>query len=371
MKDKCGIYIHVPFCKGKCPYCAFYSLCSIDENLKRKYIDKIIELIKYYAGKYNIRADSIYIGGGTPSLLNTKDLVQIITCAKKHFKIDKSAEITIEINPRDTDNLNFNELYITGVNRISIGMQSANQDELKTLGRNHTKYDVEKCVILAKKAGINNISLDLILAIPGQTKQSLNNSINFCKKLNVKHISAYILTIEKNTYFYNNQDKYNFLNEDQQSRLYFYAVDGLQEIGFNQYEISSFSKPNFKSQHNLKYWNLKDYIGIGPSAHSYFNGKRFCYSSNLKEFLENQAVVYEEKSNLNLKEEFAMLRLRLNEGLNFKTYEEKFKEPIPKTWVNNAEQLEKYDLVTVDKKNIRLSTKGFLLSNTVISKIIF
>lgn len=371
MKDKCGIYVHVPFCRGKCPYCAFYSLCSNDENLKRKYIDKILELIKYYAGKYNICADSLYIGGGTPSFLTTNELTKIINYAKKNFKIDKTAEITIEINPRDASNLNFNELYINGVNRISIGMQSANQNELKTLGRNHTNHDVENCVTSAKKAGINNISLDLILAIPGQIKQSLNNSINFCKKLNVKHISAYILTLEKNTYFYNNQNKYNFLNEDQQSSLYVYAVGELKKIGFNQYEISSFAKPNFKSQHNLKYWNLKDYIGIGPSAHSYFNGKRFYYSNNLEEFIKAPTVIYEDQSDINLKEEFALLKLRLNEGLKFKEFEEKFNCAFPKAWVNNAKQLENYALVKVDKKSIRLSTKGFLLSNTVISKIIF
>lgn len=371
MKDKCGIYIHVPFCKGKCPYCAFYSLCSNDENLKQKYICKIIELVKYYSSKYNICADSLYIGGGTPSLLSTNELTQIINCAKENFKINNLAEITIEINPRDASNLNFDELNNNGVNRISIGMQSANQNELKILGRNHTNLDVENCVSSAKKAGINNISLDLILAIPGQTKQSLNNSINFCKKLDVAHISAYILTLEKNTYFYNNQDKFNFLNEDKQADLYTYAVNELEKIGFHQYEISSFAKPNFKSKHNLKYWNLNDYIGIGPSAHSFFNGKRFYYSNNLEEFLKAPTVIYEEKSNLNLKEEFAMLKLRLNEGLIFKAFEEKFKKPTPKGWIDNAKQLEKYALVKVDEKKIQLTTKGFLLSNTVISKIIF
>lgn len=371
MKDKCGVYIHIPFCKSKCPYCAFYSLCLKDENIKQKYINKILDLIKFYANKCNICADSVYIGGGTPSLLSTKDLARIITCAKKHFKIDKDAEITIEINPSDANKLNFKELSSLGINRISVGAQSASASELKTLGRKHSIEDIENCVFLAKEAGIKNISLDLILAVPGQTKESLKNSINFCKKLNVNHISAYILTLEKNTYFYNNQNKINFLNEDEQSKLYIYAVNEFKKIGFNQYEISSFSKPGFKSKHNLKYWNLENYIGLGPSAHSYFNGNRFYYNSNLKEFLESPKVIYEEKSDINLKEEFSMLKLRLNEGLNFKDFEEKFKESVPETWVLNAKKLEKLGLVILNKNSIKLTTEGFLLSNIVISKIIF
>ncbi len=371
MKDNIGLYYHIPFCRGKCPYCAFYSMnLSTTENIVSEYIEKLLEYAQSYASKYKLKADTLYIGGGTPSLLQTSDIVRLVLKTRDIFFIDDKSEITLEINPADAVKLDFVKLRSCGVNRLSIGMQSANSSELKLLGRRHKSEDVKFCVSKAQSSGFDNISLDLILAIPQQNKESLLQSIEFCNDLNVQHISAYMLTIENGTNFDKRKNTLGLLNDDSQADLYLFAVENLESCGFGQYEISSFAKKGFQGIHNLKYWNSDEYLGIGPSAHSYFAGKRFFYPTNIDVFFEKNNVRYEKNYDISKQEEFAMLKLRLKKGLIFTEFEKYFNCDFPKKWLENSQKFTQHGLLKISKDSINLTTKGFIVSNAIISEII-
>lgn len=361
-----GIYIHVPFCKSKCPYCDFFSTSAKNYDIDT-YLDLMIAQIKYWSKKTNDTVDTVYFGGGTPSLLGTNGLEKILFAVCKFFKVSGDAEITTELNPSSGDLLDFAHLKESGFNRLSIGLQSANDNELRLLGRLHKSRDVLLTVKEAQKCGFDNISLDLMIATPQQTEKSLENSIKFCYDLGVSHISSYILKIEENTYYFNNPEKYDFLDDDTQVRLYLFACDKLEEYGYHQYEISNFSHSGAESRHNLKYWNLDPYIGIGPSAHSFFEGKRFYYPRSFEKFVKNEYVLDGEGGT---QEEYIMLSLRLSKGISFKEFKNRFGVPFPAESVKIAQRYEKLGLLTVDEKGIRLNKNGFLLSNTIISDLI-
>ena len=222
---------------------------------------------------------------------------------------------------------------------------------------------------MAQQTGFNNISLDLMIAVPGQTKSSLKQSIDFCIAQEVQHISAYLLKIEKNTPFYKMQDQLNLKDDDEQADLYLYLVDELDKQGFKQYEISNFAKKGYEGQHNLKYWNADEYLGVGPSAHSFINGKRFFYPRSLADFLSGKIKVVEDDIG-GTPEEYAMLRLRLRDGLNNKDFKKRFGIDIPRVYFEKASLYQKNGLTYVDENNIRFTPKGFLLSNALTPQII-
>lgn len=362
---KIGLYIHIPFCKSKCPYCDFFSIKMNDEEMNR-YVDKVIERLDKYCND-NIVLDTVYFGGGTPSTLGTERIAKILNAINDKFTVDKNAEITMEMNPTSKELINFTVLKECGLNRLSIGMQSAVESEMKLLGRTHSQEDVINTVNQAKKSGIDNISLDLIIGVPTQTKESLKYSMDFCKSLGVKHISAYILKIEEGTKFYTIKDSLNMPSDDEQAEMYMYVSEYLESIGYSQYEISNYSLEGFESKHNTKYWRCEEYIGIGPSAHSFYKGERFYYNRSFEEF-------YNDKTNFDCiggtEEEFIMLNLRLKRGLIFKEYEEKYNKKFPEEIIKKAKILEKAGLLTVDKEKVSLNRKGYLVSNAIICELI-
>lgn len=362
---KIGLYIHIPFCKSKCPYCDFFSIKMNDEEMNR-YVDKVIERFDKYCND-NIVLDTVYFGGGTPSTLGTERIAKILNVINDKFTVDKNAEITMEMNPTSKELIDFTVLKECGLNRLSIGMQSAVESEMKLLGRTHSQEDVINTVNQAKKSGIDNISLDLIIGVPTQTKESLKYSMDFCKSLNVKHISAYILKIEEGTKFYTIKDSLNMPSDDEQAEMYMYVSEYLESIGYSQYEISNYSLEGFESKHNTKYWRCEEYIGIGPSAHSFYNGERFYYNRSFEEF-------YNDKTNFDCiggtEEEFIMLNLRLKRGLIFKEYEEKYNKKFSEEIIKKAKILEKAGLLTVDKEKVSLNRKGYLVSNAIICELI-
>lgn len=366
MSDKLGLYIHIPFCKSKCAYCDFYS-GKADESDYDKYLAELKDKIKYWSTKTDKALTSIYIGGGTPSVLGTDRLCEIINQIKACFTVADNAEITVEINPESGKSLDFEKLRSVGINRISVGMQSADERELKALGRIHGIEDVKLTISKAQSAVINNISLDLMLGIPYQTKESLKKSVDFCASLNVKHISSYILKIEEGTPFYKNRSYIPFPNEDEQSELYLFAVEYLSSLGYEQYEISNFAKKGFESRHNTSYWTLDDYIGIGPSAHSFFNGRRFYYKRDMLSFYKNITV---DDGAGGDEEEFIMLSLRLKRGLDFDEYLKRYGKPIPDRLIKTAEKYIKLNLMEQSDNRLSLTPKGFLVSNTIISELI-
>ena len=363
-----GLYIHVPFCKKKCPYCDFYS-CVATQALMDKYTETVIKILKDYSQKSHLSFDTVYFGGGTPSLLGVKNLSKIVTTVKNNFEFS-AKEVTLEVNPTPTDLLDFEKLREIRINRLSIGLQSAVDSELKLLGRQHSVKDVERVLKLAKSAGFTNISLDLMVATPKQTLNSLKESIDFCVAQNVQHISAYLLKLEKGTLFYKNKEKLNLKTEQEEAEMYLFLVSELEKNGFKQYEISNFSKDGYKGIHNLKYWNAEEYLGIGPSAHSFLDGRRFFYPRSLNNFLSEKAKTVDDGVGGTI-EEYIMLKLRLCEGLNNEAFKSRFDTDIPEVYLKKAKEFQRYGLTFADGKNIRLTTKGFLLSNEIISRVIF
>lgn len=366
MSNKLGLYIHIPFCNGKCPYCDFYSISADTEQIQ-KYTDKIVKAIRYWSKQTDRKITSVYFGGGTPNLLGEDNLCAVLPAVFECFAVSKNAEITTELNPTASSPLNFNKLHQAGFNRLSFGLQSANKNELKILGRKHSAEDVRAVVKKAQQGGFENISLDLMLGIPRQTKSSLKKSIEFCAECGVTHISAYILKVEENTPFYTNKNSLNIPDDDTQAELYSYAVDELRQAGYFQYEISNFSKPGFESRHNLTYWECEEYIGIGPAAHSFFEGKRFYYPRSFESFYADDFIFDCEGGS---EEEYTMLNLRLNKGIVFKNFKRRFKKDFPAEIIEKTRDFQKIGLLTVDKTGIRLNEKGFLVSNTIISELI-
>ena len=363
--DKIGIYIHIPFCESKCPYCDFYSINNSDEH--RNYVNNLKSITLKYSKLHKRQVQTVYFGGGTPSVIGSDLLIEILNQVKCCFDVDSDAEVTLEVNPCSADKLNFSSLRASGFNRLSIGLQSANDNELKVLGRRHTANKAKEVVNKAKEAEFNNISLDLMLCVPQQTKNSLTESIRFCKDCDVQHISAYILKIEENTPFYKIKDTLELFDDDMQAQMYLYAVNELEKYGFAQYEISNFSKPEFQGKHNLKYWRDEEYLGFGPSAHSYINGKRYHYNRSMKDFYEDKLIYNCDGGDI---EEYIMLKLRLKEGLNIKKITEKYNVKPSDKLFKLLDKLQQNQLIDLKDDTISLTPQGFLISNTIINYIV-
>lgn len=361
-----GLYVHIPFCDGKCPYCDFYSI-GADEAVMDAYTEKVCTELARWGDTLCQTADTLYFGGGTPSLLGEKRLARMTEAARRAFGLE-NAEITVEVNPTRGKGLDFAFLRGSGVNRLSVGLQSANGRELKLLGRRHTARDAAQTVRRAQEAGFHNISLDLMLAVQEQTMESLLASIAFCASLEVQHISAYLLKMEEGTPYYLAREDLCLPTEDMQCDLYLAAYAELSRSGFGQYEISNFSLPGWESRHNLKYWDGAEYLGVGASAHSFLGGKRFYSPRSVEQFLTSPKYLPDGEGGS--EEEYAMLRLRLTEGLTEAGYQDRFGKGIPERYRKRAARFEKSGLLVCDKRGIRFTPQGFLVSNSLIAEVI-
>ncbi len=368
-----GLYIHIPFCKSKCPYCDFYSYCS-KEAQRKEYVEALIDEIstlkrtKEYIPDGFQNIDTLYIGGGTPSVLSGEEIFNIVSEVRENIGINENSEITIECNPSSPIEELIPHLRKSGINRVSLGMQSAVDIERRTLGRTASKERVAEVVSILKENGISNISLDIMLGIPHQTKESLKESIKFAKGCDVTHISAYILKIEEGTYFYNNRDKYAFPNEDAVCDLYEHCVEELEKYGYHQYEISNFAKSGFESKHNTSYWLLNDYLGLGPSAHSFVDGKRFYFDGSTEGFIKGKEPIYDCLGGDVT--EYIMLRLRLKSGINLKELAKLYGDKVSAKAKNKVLFLKEKGLLNYENDTVSLTRKGMLLSNAVIAELI-
>lgn len=363
-----GLYLHIPFCDGKCAYCNFFSRRPrADISDLTEYTERMIDSIKEWGEQLDRSVDTVYFGGGTPSLLGHDRLIRILDAVYRSFDIADHDEITVEVNPSSTEELDFERMKLAGFNRLSIGLQSANENELKLLGRRHSVDDAYHTVERAKTAGFDNISLDVMLAIPEQTIASLDKTLKFCASCKVQHISSYILKIEEGTRFYQLRDQLPLFNDDEQAVFYEHTVQKLAQLGYEQYEISNFSIKGHESRHNLHYWHDDEYLGLGPSAHSFIDGKRFYYDNDFQRFYENQIC---DESDGGDSDEYIMLALRLTEGLLFDKYKERFKHPVSENLISAAMRLERQGLCHVNDHSISLTVKGFLVSNAVIAYLL-
>ena len=319
-----GLYVHFPFCINKCPYCDFYSSTN-KEDLGRYVSAAILQMEDYSkaASKHDI--DTVFFGGGTPTAVPIKQLLRVIDGIYDNFNVRNDAEFTIEANPATVKTSTLRKLRRAGVNRVSLGLQSAVDSELKALGRIHTFEDFVKSFKMVRKAGIDNVSVDLMYGIPTQTPESFAYTLEQVTALDPDHISIYSLKIEEGTPFHEMKDSLELPDEDSECKMYFDAVEYLASKGYEQYEISNFAKAGKQCVHNLRYWNCEEYIGFGPGAHSYFSDRRFAFKRSTADYIKSLEFPgsvsdilsenYEVKPSERIGE-YVMLRMRLSEGVD-------------------------------------------------------
>lgn len=356
-----GIYIHIPFCRSKCDYCDFYSIT--DENIKKLYITHLIKEINTYKDK-GIVADTLFIGGGTPSLLSEDEVSLILLTVKDVFSLD--GEITMEANPDSVSEDYLEKIFKLGINRISFGAQSAVDEELSALGRRHNSMQIKQAVTSAKKAGFKNISLDIMLGIPYQTKKSLIKTLEFMTSLNPDHLSCYLLKIEEGTAFYKNHMEKFCADEDKTADFYLKTVEFLEKKGYLQYEISNFCKKGFESRHNLKYWLCEEYLGFGCAAHSFYEGNRFYHSRSIQKYISSSSFSISHDGKGGDIKERILLKLRLSKGIDLSLLDTSISEKI----LANSTPFIERNLMKLKDTTLSFTPEGFLISNMILLEIL-
>ena len=376
-----GLYIHIPFCLSKCNYCDFYSIGNTNEALRDKYIEALSKHMKEYklqAKRYVV--SSVYIGGGTPSLLSEQQLKQLFRAIKRNFRLSVRCEISMEVNPGTVDEKKLRLIRRLGVNRLSIGAQTFNDAHLAMCARRHTSGDIYACILEARRAKFENISLDLIYGLPGQTKEDLFENIDNAVDMNVDHISLYGLKIEEGTPFWYNRRELELPDEETERSMYFEAVDYLKQKGYRQYEISNFAKRQKACKHNMRYWNCDEYIGLGPAAHSYFGGKRFSFKRDLQLYLDS----FDENKTVNEQlideyvdippqarvAEYVMLRFRLKEGVNLAKFKKRFGRSFEALYYEKMWPYINSGHIIKSKTGYAFSLEGMYVSNYILARLV-
>ena len=370
-----GLYVHIPFCRSKCLYCDFYSLPRAEGEMKRytKALCAHLTEAAQYAGGYEV--DTIYFGGGTPSLLPEKYLQNLLGTILQRFSVAKDAEITLEANPESAqDWRSLRALRRAGFNRISLGVQAADDGLLRAVGRIHTYAQVESAVAAIRRAKLSNLSVDLIYGLPGQTLSSWLEGLGQVLTLAPEHISCYGLKVEEGTPLYARQKMIDLPDDDLQADMYLAAVELLAQRGYEQYEISNFAKAGFASRHNWKYWTLQEYIGFGPGAHSDFGGVRCAYDRDLQGYIQGVqqgTLHFSEWESIPLLErdtEYIMLSLRTSAGISRRVVENRYR----RRFAPLEAALKRYEAMGYARpteEGWRLTPKGFLLSNSIIAEL--
>ena len=375
-KTDLGIYVHIPFCVKKCDYCDFPSgVASLDEQAY--YIRVLKKEIRSFEPLGNLyRVKTLYFGGGTPSILDPVQLQRIVDQLKDQYEFAEDAEATIECNPGTLNDEKLSAYREMGFNRLSIGLQSANNEELAILGRIHRYQEFEDNYKLARKLGFDNINVDLMSALPGQTMDLWKNSLEKVAELEPEHISAYSLTIEEGTPFY---QKYSTLDgqrmlptEREDRGMYHFTKEFLEEKGYHRYEISNYAKEGKESRHNMTYWNGGSYVGFGLGAASYLNGKRFSNTKDKHEYWEDAKNAYQNyrltdaQTEQATMEEFMFLGLRMMKGISPQEFEEKFHQDFGTIYGRAVEKLKMQGLLEEEGGRIRLTERGIDVSNQVL-----
>lgn len=382
-RKQIGLYIHIPFCKQKCSYCDFCSYANKESFIKR-YIQcvlkEIIEVgnnnkIDFENGKDDLfLVKTIYIGGGTPSLIDSKYIVQIIEDIKLNFEIDEKAEITIEVNPGTVTLEKLEDYNKVGINRLSIGLQSTHEHLLKEIGRIHTYLDFLDTFRFAREAGFENINVDLMIGLPNQTLAEVQDSIEEIVSMEPEHISVYSLILEENTPLFKKvEEGLELPNEDLERKMYWAVKQTLEQNNYIHYEISNFAKKGYESKHNLDCWNQKEYIGFGIAAHSYTNGIRYSNIENIEQYIKNydedkteENLVFHEKQDMEaMQKEYMLLGLRKIDGVSIQEFKIKFVANPVFLYHSELEKLVNEELLEIDGDQIKLTNKGLDLANIV------
>ncbi len=381
MNNEIGVYVHIPFCLRKCYYCDFASYENM-EKLIEPYINALCdEILKNSEILSQYKITTIYIGGGTPSYIDAKYIKQILDTLMLFTDKEFLKEVTIELNPNSVTKEKLEIYKNAGVNRLSIGLQSIYNDILKIIGRVHKLEDFEEALKIANDLSFDNVSLDLIYPLPNLSLEQFKETVDYAislKEKNIKHISIYNLEVHENTKlaFLLNEGYVSLVNEDTEYEMYKYLKDTLSQNGFYRYEISNYAINGYESKHNLKYWNQEQYLGFGSSASSFFGGKRYTNTKDIKEYIKRinkNEILYdecEELDLLSLMKEYVMLNLRKLEGLNKDNFKIKYQKEIYDIFAEEINELEKLGLLEENKKYIKLTSRGLEVANLVWEKFI-
>ena len=366
-----GLYVHIPFCAAKCSYCDFYSLAHREDKMDdycAALTGHLREVAPRMAGQ---QVDTVYFGGGTPSYLGPRRLAALLKTIRKGYALTADAEITLEANPDSAGDVKaLKMLRKAGFNRLSLGAQAMDDDMLRAIGRIHTAQQVKEAVSAARSAGFQNISIDLMYGLPGQTMAHWQQTLMDAVALGTEHVSAYGLKVEEGTPLWQRRDSADLPDDEAQADMYLWAVEALAAAGYGQYEISNFARPGFESRHNLRYWRMAPYAGFGPGAHSDFGNVRFAYEKDLDGYLAGDMRLSEREEILPRERcmEYIMLSLRTAEGISRTTVERTYRKPFAQAEAVFRE-LAEHCLAAPTENGWRLTPRGFLVSNAIILQV--
>ena len=366
-----GLYVHIPFCAAKCSYCDFYSLAHREDKMDdycAALTGHLREVAPRMAGQ---QVDTVYFGGGTPSYLGPRRLAALLKTIRKGYTLTADAEITLEANPDSAGDVKaLKMLRKAGFNRLSLGAQAMDDDMLRAIGRIHTAQQVKEAVSAARSAGFQNISIDLMYGLPGQTMAHWQQTLMDAVALGTEHVSAYGLKVEEGTPLWQRRDSADLPDDEAQADMYLWAVGALAAAGYGQYEISNFARPGFESRHNLRYWRMAPYAGFGPGAHSDFGNVRFAYEKDLDGYLAGDMRLSEREEILPRERcmEYIMLSLRTAEGISRTTVERTYRKPFAQAEAVFRE-LAEHCLAAPTENGWRLTPRGFLVSNAIILQV--
>lgn len=366
-----GLYVHVPFCKKKCSYCDFCSFPTSAISWREEYVDRLCKEITAYKNQ-GVCLDTIFFGGGTPSLLSPAEFSKITDSIRRAFNVLPNTEFTLEANPATLTRESLCSYISEGVNRLSIGLQSIHENELKKLGRIHNFDEFRSSYFLSRDCGIDNVNVDLMYGIPHQSRESFQNTLKETLALFPEHISVYGLILEDGTPLFEQKDKLSFPTEDEECDMYEEACKILSGTGYLHYEISNYAKPGRECKHNLKYWKGEEYIGVGVSAYSYFNEERFRNSQSIDEYLSGNGGKFdlEKISKSDKAYEYVMLRLRLEEGFCPDEYERLFGHSFTEGREGKIKSFLSLGYMQKTNGFLSLTEKGFYVSNFIINELI-
>ena len=384
-KDKIGVYIHIPFCVRKCRYCGFLSFPGYPEEMYETFTEAAVRELKNFnegfVGKYE--ADTVFIGGGTPSLLSGEQIGRLLDAVRGTFGISDDAEITMEANPNSLTAGKLAEYRAAGVSRLSMGAQSFSDRVLDSLGRVHKAADIERAFAEARAAGFDNINLDLMFAVPDQTMDDVMDSVKRAAELGPEHISLYGLQLEEDTIFYEEYKSgmLDLPDEEKEREMYMAAVKALKEAGYAHYEISNFAKPGYECRHNLKYWEMGGYVGLGPGAHSYIGGERRKNVDSLEDYLEltgaGRSATEPGSRAMDTRHDamavFVCTGLRKLEGIDLKEFENRFGEEFFGVYKEKADVIKEYmdrGLMKLSGSRLSITENGIYISNDIMSEFV-
>ena len=364
-----GLYLHIPFCKKKCNYCDFCSFPGQSQEVVEAYVDRLCADLKEGSARADgYVVDSVYIGGGTPTLLTPKQFAKIGEALHASYSLADDFEFTVECNPATGSPELFSELRKIGVNRMSIGLQSVHEKELSALGRIHGVKEFYKTFDELQKAGFSNIGADLMFGIPNQSVESYFETLKEVTALPLMHLSCYNLILESGTFLWENRKMLALPNEEDERTMFLGGVEFLSERGFSQYEISNFAKEGYRSRHNLKYWNLDPFLGFGLAAYSDYGGERFGNSRDLDAYLCGEEIVVDRErlSQMERANEYVMLKLRTTDGISIDFMREQYGDAFADKIASKLDQYIDKDLVKTTKEGYSFTTSGFFVSNMIL-----